>query len=344
MKRAQRLLCWVVSSVLALGLAHGQAQAWTKVVDWNAEDLYAAAKVTARSGDIKRFAEALSPDILTLQEVGNAEVLKGMAALLGQNLYSAASDFQYSSEEKRPLQVGVVSKFPITDVVSYVPKSHGKPGMEEITIPGALAGQDCIVYQRGFLRVRIPSRKLMIYVVHMKSSLGDDGINDAGNACKREKMAGGVLEAMARDRALFPGDAVVLAGDFNVGQTDPRKNGRNLAEDCYELDACGARDRYDDTHAILAEGLTGRAPLANLGLGIKEPSHLGRYGGSPIDAIYVDQASAALFAKAQLGDDPLRPKTKKRGKKNAAGKGRPANKAFGSDHRPVWTVYEPGMN
>jgi hypothetical protein len=111
---------------------------------------------------------------------------------------------------------------------------------------------------------------------------------------------------------------VLVAGDFNVGETDAVKNGSVLEEDHVSPQA---GDRYDDTHAILAAGLIGDVRMRSLTKSLGKETYVGAAfpGTGPIDVLYVAGPSASHFTLAGAGSH-----------------------AYGSDHLPVFTTFGGG--
>ena len=135
---------------------------------------------------------------------------------------------------------------------------------------------------------------------------------DRGDADKRELVAAAVAAGVNEDKNFFPSYSSLIAGDFNVGHTDKKKNGINLEENCYTN--CVGKDLYDDTHELLGEGLVSGLKMKNLVLSIPDSTYPS-YLGSPIDNIYVTGAFVDRFSIVSKSMD-----------------------TFGSDHVPVWTV------
>lgn len=99
----------------------------------------------------------------------------------------------------------------------------------------------------------------------------------------------------------------VVAGDFNVGHSDSKKNGTSLLHDCYKR--CDNNDGYDDTHALLETELVSGVEMTNLTLS-HESTTYPKFPGSPIDNIYVqgplsDKFSSAIIREETYGSDHL---------------------------------------
>jgi endonuclease/exonuclease/phosphatase family metal-dependent hydrolase len=159
---------------------------------------------------------------------------------------------------------------------------------------------------RGYLWVEIPALDITLSVVHLKSSRGARGRRDADNASKREYVAGAVTANIAEAMRQMPRSyAHLVLGDLNVGHTDDSKNGRDLGDDCYS--DCADRDGYDDTHALLRDGLISGVRMRNLATGQRRL----------IDAIYVTETAAGRFSPAET-----------------------TGTGYGSDHAPLFTDLE----
>jgi hypothetical protein len=156
--------------------------------------------------------------------------------------------------------------------------------------------------------------KLTVIGVHLKSARGADGDEDVSNAVQREFVAAAVADSVAQDRRLYPDYTCIVAGDFNVGHSD-KKNGRSLARDDVDPAVAGY-DGYDDTHALLRDGLVGLR-MRNLAGGLTASS-FPAFPSTPIDNIYADGPAAARFSEAVM-----EPET------------------YGSDHRPIHAAFRP---
>ena len=96
----------------------------------------------------------------------------------------------------------------------------------------------------GLLAADVPDLRLVAVVTHLKSSRGDAGPADFGNARRREIVAAARHAAgrLAGDRGL----TALVGGDFDVGETGLAKVGADPADD--KPDGC------DDTPALLTLG------------------------------------------------------------------------------------------
>ena len=153
---------------------------------------------------------------------------------------------------------------------------------------------------------------MYLAVVHLKSSLGSIGLIDSANAVKRELVIAYLAKIISNLNKENLNSNFLVAGDFNVGHSDEKKNGTNLLEDCYDYSNCNGKDLYDETHAILSAGLINGLKMTNLLIGINETTYPG-YPGTPIDNIYVLWEGKGQYSNAVRVDD-----------------------TYGSDHVPVY--------
>jgi len=168
---------------------------------------------------------------------------------------------------------------------------------------------------RGFLVARVEALDLSVAVTHLKSSGGDTGMEDAGNAEKRETTAAALAAWVVDELQARPGTTVLVGGDFNVGERDEDRNGVDLVAECFDGAACAVLDRYDETHALLGGGLVHGLTMTSLSREIDRTYANWDYGTGPIDVLYVVGDGAGRFEAARRGESD-----------------------YGSDHFPVWTV------
>lgn len=320
--RYKRLLTSYLLSSLIFGIFSSLYAEPVRIVTWNVKEAFSLTDVKKRKNDFKKIARELKPDILLLQEVTSLGVVKAIRDTMGLTDYQIiCSDFERKDTKKHSsFEVAIISKYPLTQVFEYDPKpedSKRKGYPDELPLlPLNKISIRSIGTSRGYLWVSIEEIKLTIAVVHLKSSLGQSGCSDTTAAKQREFVIGAVAAGVKEDIDLFPDYAYLVAGDFNVGHSDPAKNGNKLKEDCCEVD-CGGKDRYDETHALLGNGIVGKLKMKNLSSEILDTTYPD-FPGSPIDNIYVAGSLADRFQPAQKGME-----------------------TFGSDHLPVWTVYNP---
>jgi endonuclease/exonuclease/phosphatase family metal-dependent hydrolase len=291
-----------------------------RIVTWNARELFNVEMVEGRRSDLQAFAQEATPDILFLQEVTSIEVVNAIRDEMGLNgFFTVSSDFaQDDHREFESLEVGIISRFPLDQVIEFDPSpdNRGDDEPDEASLPMPLLrlGVEPVPTDRGFLWARIDQIRTTVAVVHLKSSRGKIGLADEHNAEEREFVTAAVAAGVNEDRQLLPGYTFMVAGDFNVGCADEGKLGIDLSADCLRKDCSGA-DRYDETHALLSEGLIGGLRMRNLTLAIAEATFVGGFQQSgPIDNIYVEGALRDRFADAVK-----------------------AHSSHGSDHFAVWS-------
>jgi endonuclease/exonuclease/phosphatase family metal-dependent hydrolase len=275
---------WLV--LILVGWSMAASPGWTqdmpslRIVSWNAEALFTPSAAQARHSDFTQFAADLKPDILVLQEVTQFATVETVRELMGLTGYHIAmSDFEQNDlGEFNALEVAILSRFPLENVLEFDRSPDNQPGdpaeqkLERVDLPGiAETGTS-----RGFLYAEVPHAKLSLIVTHLKSSNGQVGHSDRQNAQKRELVAAAIAEHV-HDILLRVGtdQTVLVAGDFNVGETDAAKNGSVLDEDHVSPQA---GDRYDDTHALLAAGMIGDVRMRSLitGCEFQVPQNLRR--------------------------------------------------------------------
>jgi endonuclease/exonuclease/phosphatase family metal-dependent hydrolase len=289
-----------------------------KIVTWNAKDLKSISDVEDRKHDLNRFGSTINPDILILQEVSSKAVVEKIKNEMGlEDYWVEISDFlQPRAREDDPFEVAFISKYPLNKVAEYdTTMDNGSEATNENELyPLRHLGIKDKRPGRGFLWGRIDSLKLTVIGLHLKSSRGKIGHPDKDNAAKREIVASSAAMVVNSYYRSLKGYAHLVAGDFNIGHSDGKKNGTDLTEDCYKN--CSGKDGYDETHAFFGAGLIDGLKMTNLTGGIKDAT-FPRYPGSPIDNIYVVGGQSNSFSAAQKSND-----------------------TFGSDHLPVWTIYK----
>jgi hypothetical protein len=238
-----------------------------------------------------------------------------------EGFYTACSDFsQHDAETRYDFEVGIISRFPLDQIIEFDPIPDNRASehdpMERKVEPFIEIGIKPIRTARGFLRAEIPTLKLILVVLHLKSSWGARaGPKDNSNALKRELVAAAAALHVSECLEQLDDYTIIVAGDFEVGHSDTLRNGKDLRNDCYN--DCGNLDLYDETHALFGQGLVRGLRMNNLAIGIATNSYR-PIPGSPIDNIYVIGADADRFSPAEIGID-----------------------TYGSDHYPVLTVYHP---
>jgi endonuclease/exonuclease/phosphatase family metal-dependent hydrolase len=238
-----------VSLFLALCLTAtcSNAAEVVKIVSWNGEALLTVGKVDDRKEDLAKFGTEVKPDVLLLQEVTSLAIAEAVRDKMGLTGYHVVcSDFNTDAADFGALEVAIISKFPLTNVVEYDRSIDGKgpngAGSEKKLDRVPVSGIADVGVGRGFLCAEITDKKLTLIVTHLKSSGGQSGGGDAGNAEKRELVAAAIVKVVAEKIGGDSAVTVLVAGDFNVGETDKGKNGVALSED----NTSGQGDRYDE--------------------------------------------------------------------------------------------------
>jgi len=285
------------------------------VVTWNAEAMFSVSNVNSRSSDLQALASNLEPDILVLQEVTSIGIVDAIRDAMGLDGYfTACSDFNQNDDgEYNALEVAFISKYDYGEVIEYDQTldnvtSEGDPTEEQLSIPAGLQIENVNV-GRGYLWATIPELEIAVAGVHLKSSSGRVGQSDASNAKKRELVASAIAKKVAVEASSNPDYTYIVAGDFNVGHSDPLKVGTDLSSDCYSN--CSGQDLYDETHALFGGGLVDGLQMSNLSLAITTSTYPS-YPGTPIDNIYSYGPLTSAFGDAFK-----------------------AGSTYGSDHLPV---------
>lgn len=115
----------------------------------------------------------------------------------------------------------------------------------------------------------LPGQRLSVVAVDFASSLGPPGRGDEPVSWRRENAAAALAARIAAQRAARPGWSYLVAGQFGVAPRDPLKVGPDLLRRCWQ-EACAA---YDQTHALLAEGLVENLRLTNPLADFDSPEH-----------------------------------------------------------------------
>ena len=322
MQAANRLRAALL--VCLLGLTSGTQAENVRIVTWNVRDCFSVADVQARSSDFSDFFTQVDPDIILIQEVTSEAVVQQIATEMGfpaGQFHVAISDFVTSDGPNRnSFEVAIISRFPLAEIAEFdpIPDAPTSKTAELSIDPVTGVGVESVGTSRGFLRVDVPDLKLSLVVVHLKSSVGRVGSSDSSNAKKRELVAAAIAMHVAEQAQANPTTGQLVAGDFNVGCADTTKNGVDLSSDCFSGNNC---DLYDDTHALLHAGIVPGVEMENLVLPLAATPTFPSFGGTPIDNIYVSGALADRFSGTEIVLD-----------------------TFGSDHRPVLTILETGVD
>ena len=290
--------------LLTIVLAQNVAAEEIHIVLWNGEKLFSVDDVEGRADDLGAFAtEFPDADIIVLDEVTSIDVVKAVRDRMGYTgFHTACSDFsQNDNLGVNSLEVGIISRFPLTNVVEFDPSTDntgqpGEPGEEPLVDIG-VPGISNLQTSRGFLTADVADLGITLVCTHLKSSQRSSGQSDHDNAKKRELVAASIARFVAGRLSGNGAATVLVAGDMNVGETDRTKNGFRLTEDNF---TALAGDLYDDTHAIFSNGLVDGLHMASLtkGLGTETFDDPQFAGSGPIDCIYVIGRQAGDFTLA----------------------------------------------
>ena len=314
----QKWKLWSLALIALLGvspnISAGEDGNDINIVTWNAREIFSTADVQERADDFKKLYKELHPEILILQEITSCEELDEIKKVVGVTEYdTVCSDFNPDNYDRyASFEVGIISKYPITEALEFdqsVDQGTDTSAEEYRLQPSPQVNVSSVHVGRGFLNARIDSLKIIINAVHLKSSRGKVGQRDKENAEKREYVIASLASNMVDQLTAFPDYTYVVAGDFNVGHSDTKKNGVTLLQDCYSH--CNNSDGYDDTHALLATELVSGIEMTNLTLS-HHTSTYPRYPGSPIDNIYAQGPLLEKFSEVKIGTE-----------------------TYGSDHLPV---------
>ncbi|PWJ43757.1 exonuclease III [Sediminitomix flava] len=290
---------------------NGESQDVT-VISWNAKELFDMKGLKKRLPNFRELIGDQKPDIILLQEFTSIEQVEALAeALKLENWSLSCSDFNMKDHNRfNSFEVAILSRFPLSNVTEYDPyperrKRKNYPFEKPLEVQDK--SYEKIRTSRGFLVAEIEELKLMIGIVHLKSSIGKEGELDYRNAQKREFVTIALTETLNTLSNNKTDDwHILIGGDFNVGHSDKVKNGKDLFDD--------VNDGYDDTHAILTEPLIGDIKFTNA-LAKFNTTTYPSYKGSPIDNLYVNEGTK--FKSSEI-----------------------IKNAYGSDHYPVKVVLE----
>ncbi|MEX0813179.1 MAG: endonuclease/exonuclease/phosphatase family protein [Chitinophagales bacterium] len=288
------------------------------IVSWNLKEIFSEEDISNRSTDFQSFGDDLSPDILLLQEYTDGSLMEGIGNAMGlTDYFHASSNFVTGGTGRHgSFETGVLSKYPISRVIEFDISTNGGLGdAEEIEMVETIKGYTSNSGTgRGFLWVEIECLNLVVIPVHLKSSVGRTGNDDKENAFKRERVAIAIANFVSQAKILYPHYTFIVAGDFNVGHADSKKNGTKLDEDCYE-DCSDSDDGYDDTHAIFEAGIVNGLTMKNLLKWTDATTYERDFGSGPIDNIFVDGDDKENFSQGVISD-----------------------KLYNSDHFPIYTT------
>lgn len=186
-----------------------------RLMTWNAENLFDEVddpkkEDTVLSPDearskLSRVASAIreqAPDIVALQETENLELLSTVGSQVGLPHVALVRSYDF-----RGINVGLASRFPITQTVSHLGEYLYSPG-----------GAGPYRWARDCLEVHIsaPNGALVVLVNHQTSKL-DTAAGDA----KRQAQSRRTREIADRLRAEVPTRPVFIVGDMNDEPPSP---------------------------------------------------------------------------------------------------------------------------
>ncbi len=307
----------VVALAVCLLPSFANAQTMIKIASWNGKDLYTDDRVDNRKNDLEKFGQVVKPDILLLQEIGDLALAKKIRdAMKLEGYHVVCSDFSQQALNNRPLEVAIISKFPLENLVEYDRSvdNKGPEGMnkEKRLERPKVKGIADIGVGRGFLYAEVKGKNLAIIVTHLKSSARSNEQEERDNARKRELVVAAIARDVGQKYDANKKMTFLVGGDFNVGETDKSKNGTELRQDKAD------KDGYDDTHAILKLGLIDGVKMFSLTGDFGFETYVARPfpGNGPIDCLYAYSKYARDFTRAQA-----------------------TIPRFGSDHVPVYTHF-----
>lgn len=287
----------VVLLVLSFAWFDSPPQVWgdqpITVATWN------VAQIDREVSDLNTdgFLAEVPFDILFVNEVKKQDHLDSLKAAWDiEEFHTAISSFQNGTGN---LEVGIISRFPLTEIVEFDRSpDNGRTGIDEEKLERPnLAGIANVGVGRGFLVAKVAALDLYLIVTHLKSSRGASGRNDDGdNARKRELVAAAIATHVQKLREDHPTCSVIVGGDFNVGVSDGGKNGTDLTND--------TTDGYDDTHALMEEGLIDGLEMKSLAKNVPS-TYMGNDdtpdfpGTGAIDVLYITGPLESTFQNAK---------------------------------------------
>lgn len=170
------------------------------VDDPNKDDEGTPAKPASELKALAAVIDDSQADVLSLQEVENIEVLTEF-----RDKYGLAEEYPHvvlvEGNDRRGIDVALMSKYPITNVKSHKDEVFDVPGQEP----------------RGFLRdlmqadIEIPKYgPVRFFSAHLASKLGGERAD-----AMREAEAGAARAIIKEEVRDFPGQKYVVMGDFN---------------------------------------------------------------------------------------------------------------------------------
>ena len=302
-----------------------QTQEKVNIVTWNSDDMFCEKDIKSRM-ELRELANDLTPDVLLLQEVKSAAIVGAIKETMGlADYYHAATNFNQKGnnaldnckKDRSSFDIGIISKYPITEFYEYTFKLDNPTDQPEKLIPNTAIPNHAGAKspKRGYLWARLEQIKTIFIGVHLSHSFGNRNCDDYKmSSYQREAVAFSIVIQLKKDLKNFPDYQYVVAGDFNIGISDYKLNGVDLEVD--ECAGCQVSDCVDETHAILNGQVFFSAPMVSLVVDLDKPTQEDPkywYMG-PIDNMYVMKNTLELFAPAQRGKS-----------------------RYGSDHWPIFT-------
>lgn len=168
--------------------------------DPNTADEGTPAKPKAEQKALAAVIDASDVDVLSLQEVENLEVLTEF-----RDTHGLAEEYPHlvliEGNDRRGIDVALMSKYPITNVKSHKDEVFEVPGQEPRGFLRDLLQADIEVPQYGPVR---------FFSAHLASKIGGDRADAMREA--EAKAARAIIKEEVRD---FPGQRYVVMGDFN---------------------------------------------------------------------------------------------------------------------------------
>lgn len=288
--RSLRFLYVAAATTAVVILTQGAAVAGSlELGTWNLEG---PAGLEGRGTGLKEMGMYFdTADAVVIEEtLGKNQIESFLAAAKLAGWTYAVSDFAKDSytDVYRKLEVAVITPHGIGTVKEVDPISRDdteemRAADDDIEVPAWLPEfQRAKTGSRGWLWVEIPSIKLVVVAVHLKSSNGNSGRADEENSWKREVIAASLVTAIREDAKARNDWSYAVSGDFNVAPGDAEKVGFDLAVRC-PSDPCYG---YDQTHALFGGGLVKGIAMRNLTVGLGATYAKGAFVDSPIDNVY----------------------------------------------------------
>ncbi len=174
--------------------------------DWDGSIELKRSRITDKAQEnTVRVIKAINADVLCTVEMEDRRTLKtlGHHDLLGKDVY--AHNMLIDGNDPRGINLGLLSRYPITDLRSHIDDMVGK---------SRVFSRDCPEY-----RVELPSGQPLFMVLnHLKSQgYGAPAENDA-HRLRQSRQVANLLAARGYDLA---NQYVVVTGDFNAAPGSP---------------------------------------------------------------------------------------------------------------------------